>query len=67
MGFAAWVVASKPASRVSAMTSSTLRSLLATFNKDTGMGQANRGRYSNPELDKTLAEALRTVDAKVKC
>ncbi len=45
-------------------TSSTLRSLLATFNKDTGMGQANRGRYSNPELDKTLAEALRTVDDK---
>ncbi len=45
-------------------TSSTLRSLLATFNKDTGMGQANRGRYSNAELDKTLAEALRTVDDK---
>jgi peptide/nickel transport system substrate-binding protein len=43
-------------------TSSTLRSLLATFNKDTGMGQANRGRYSNPELDKTLAEALKTVN-----
>jgi peptide/nickel transport system substrate-binding protein len=28
------------------------------------MGQANRGRYSNPELDKTLTEALRTVDDK---
>ena len=28
------------------------------------MGQANRGRYSNAELDKTLAEALRTVDDK---
>ncbi len=45
-------------------TSSTLRSLLATFNRDAGMGQANRGRYSNPELDKTLAEALKTVDEK---
>ncbi|MSP48764.1 MAG: ABC transporter substrate-binding protein [Alphaproteobacteria bacterium] len=45
-------------------TSSTLRSLLATFNRDTGMGQANRGRYSNPELDKVLAEALKTVDDK---
>jgi peptide/nickel transport system substrate-binding protein len=43
-------------------TSSTLRSLLATFNKDTGMGQANRGRYSNPELDRVLGEALRTVN-----
>ncbi|MBM3547897.1 MAG: ABC transporter substrate-binding protein [Alphaproteobacteria bacterium] len=44
-------------------TSSTLRSLLATFNRETGMGQANRGRYSNPELDKVLAEALRTVNS----
>ena len=45
-------------------TSSTLRSLLATFNKDTGMGQANRGRYSNPDLDRTLSEALKTVEDK---
>jgi len=44
-------------------TSSTLRSLLATFNRDTGMGQANRGRYSNPELDKVLGEALKTVNS----
>jgi peptide/nickel transport system substrate-binding protein len=45
-------------------TSSPLRSLLATFNREAGLGQANRGRYSNPELDRTLAEALRTVDDK---
>jgi len=42
--------------------SSPLRSLLATPNRDTGMGPSNRGRYSNPKMDETLALALRTVD-----
>jgi len=42
--------------------SSPLKSLVATFNKDKGMGPANRGRYANPELDKVLEEALATVD-----
>jgi peptide/nickel transport system substrate-binding protein len=42
--------------------SSPLRALLATFNRDKGMGTANRGRYSNPKMDATLEEALRTVD-----
>jgi peptide/nickel transport system substrate-binding protein len=42
--------------------SSPLKSLLATFNKDKGMGTANRGRYSNPKLDQVLSQALVTVD-----
>lgn len=43
-------------------TSSPLKALLATYDKDKGMGSANRGRYSNPELDKTLDQALSTID-----
>lgn len=43
-------------------SSSPLRSLLATFNKDKGMGASNRGRYSNPAMDAKLEEALQTVD-----
>ena len=43
-------------------TSSPLKTLLGTFDKDKGQGAANRGRYSNPELDKVVAEALATVD-----
>ena len=42
--------------------SSPLKSLVATFDKAKGMGTANRGRYSNPELDKAIDEALATVD-----
>ena len=43
---------------------SSLRSLLATFDPSKGMGVTNRGRYSNPELDKALAVALVTMDEK---
>jgi len=43
-------------------TSSPLRALLGTFNKEKGSGSANRGRYSNPELDKLIDQALATVD-----
>ncbi len=43
-------------------TSSPLRSLLATFDKDKGMGAANRGRYSNPKMDALVEQALVTVD-----
>ncbi len=43
-------------------TSDSLKALLATFNREKGMGATNRGRYSNPEFDKVLEEALRTVD-----
>lgn len=39
-----------------------LRAQLATWNPATGMGTANRGRYSNPALDKLIDEALRTLD-----
>lgn len=42
--------------------SSPLRALLATHNVEKGMGQANRGRYSNSKLDALLDQALRTVD-----
>jgi peptide/nickel transport system substrate-binding protein len=41
---------------------SVLRPLLATYNPERGDGSGNRGRYSNPEFDRLLAEALRTVD-----
>ena len=42
--------------------SSPLKSLIATFDRDKGMGASNRGRYSNPEVDKLINEALATVD-----
>ena len=42
--------------------SSPLKSLLATFDREKGMGASNRGRYSNPEVDKLINEALATVD-----
>jgi peptide/nickel transport system substrate-binding protein len=45
--------------------SSPLKSLLATFDREKGMGASNRGRYSNPAVDKLIHEALATVeDAK---
>src|SRR5690606_33452631 len=43
-------------------TSSPLKTLLGTFDKEKGYGAANRGRHSNPELDKLIAQALATVD-----
>lgn len=43
-------------------TSGALKPLLATFDKEKGTGTANRGRYSNPELDELIAEAQSTVD-----
>jgi peptide/nickel transport system substrate-binding protein len=42
--------------------SSPLKSLLATYSREKGMGPSNRGRYSNPEVDKLINEALATVD-----
>ena len=41
---------------------SGLRSLLATHDPAHGMGVNNRGRYSNPQFDKVLTEALDTID-----
>lgn len=45
-------------------TSGSLRSLMGTFDKSKGSGAANRGRYSNPEFDAVLDQALATVDDK---
>jgi peptide/nickel transport system substrate-binding protein len=45
-------------------SSDSLKALLATFNRDKGMGATNRGRYSNPAFDTKLEEGLRTVDDK---
>ncbi|MEX2630213.1 MAG: ABC transporter substrate-binding protein [Tistlia sp.] len=42
--------------------SSPLRALVATPDKDKGYGGTNRGRYSNPELDAKIEEALATLD-----
>jgi peptide/nickel transport system substrate-binding protein len=42
--------------------SGSVKPLVGTFDKDKGTGTTNRGRYSNPELDKLVAEALATVD-----
>jgi peptide/nickel transport system substrate-binding protein len=42
--------------------SSPLKALLATYNNDKGMGQANRGRYSSAKMDGLLQQALATVD-----
>ena len=42
--------------------SSPLIALVATRNPDTGMGATNRQRYSNPEIDALVTEAMRTVD-----
>lgn len=42
--------------------SSPLKSLVATYNADTGMGPTNAGRYSNPDMDAVLIEAMATID-----
>jgi peptide/nickel transport system substrate-binding protein len=39
-----------------------LRAQFATVDFKAGMGSSNRARYSNPEVDRVLGEALRTVD-----
>jgi peptide/nickel transport system substrate-binding protein len=43
-------------------TSGSLKPLVGTFDKEKGTGTANRGRYSNPELDKLIAAAQTPVD-----
>lgn len=43
-------------------TSNPLSALVATEDPAAGMGASNRGRYANPELDRRLSEALRTLD-----
>jgi peptide/nickel transport system substrate-binding protein len=45
-----------------AEASSPLRSLLATFNRDKGLGAINWGRYSNVKVDYLIEQALQQVD-----
>ena len=42
--------------------SSPLKSLVATYDPETGMGPTNAGRYSNPDMDALLIEAMSTID-----
>ena len=42
--------------------SNTLNSLLVTPDKEKGLGTTNKGRYSNPALDKLVAEATTQMD-----
>lgn len=42
--------------------SSSLKALVGTFDPKKGMGVANRGRYSNTDLDNLIDKALLTVD-----
>lgn len=42
--------------------SSPLTALMATYDPKTGLGPSNRGRWSNPEFDAALNEALHTLD-----
>lgn len=44
--------------------SSPLRGVLATTDKDKGLGASNWSSYSSPQYDAVLQEALRTVDDK---
>ncbi len=43
-------------------SSSSLKALLMTYNKDKGFGTANRGRYSNTKVDALTEDALQIVD-----
>ena len=43
--------------------SSPFTALMATYDPKTGLGPSNRGRWSNPDFDAVLKEALRTMDA----
>ena len=45
-----------------AEASSSLKSLLMTYNRDRGFGNANRGRYSNGKVDALTEDAMQTVD-----
>ncbi len=42
--------------------SSPLKSLLTTHDKSKGFGASNRGRFSKPDVDKLVIEALATVN-----
>ena len=42
--------------------SSVLRGIIYTYDKETGMGTFNVGRYSNPKVDALVNRSLVTVD-----
>lgn len=42
--------------------SDPLRALIATPDRERGLGGSNRGRYANPAVDSLLIKALRTID-----
>ncbi|MCO6418026.1 ABC transporter substrate-binding protein [Siccirubricoccus sp. KC 17139] len=42
--------------------SNPLRNLVATFDREKGYGASNRGRYSNPEVDRLTAAAMQELD-----
>jgi peptide/nickel transport system substrate-binding protein len=42
--------------------SNPLRNLAATPDREKGYGASNRGRYSNPEVDRLLGEAMQELD-----
>lgn len=46
--------------------SSPLGSLLATYDRATGRGASNRSRYSNPEVDRLVAQGLATLDDEAR-
>ena len=39
-----------------------LRNLIATWDRERGWGASNRGRYSNPEIDRMIEAALKELD-----
>ncbi|MBU8542078.1 MULTISPECIES: ABC transporter substrate-binding protein [Roseomonadaceae] len=46
--------------------SSVMRPLLATFDTARGDGSGNRGRYSNPDFDRLLRQALTAVEDQAR-
>jgi peptide/nickel transport system substrate-binding protein len=46
--------------------SSFLRQWVATMNKETGLGLSNYGGFSDPEFDKVISEAIKTMDSNLR-
>jgi peptide/nickel transport system substrate-binding protein len=40
----------------------TMRTLIASFDRERGFGASNRGRYSNPEVDRRMHAAFETLE-----
>lgn len=51
-----------PAGAPTGEASIQLRMLMATYDRATGLGTLNRGRYSNPAYDRMLARAMTELD-----